>query len=141
VLVAFPFHHEVDRTGWEPWLIPYAGVNIYKQRVDRVVPFDELVGSWAAQRLSLTVGALLTRPKINGEQISTPFRDSGIVPVAAIGVRLTSFTRASLGGFFFDYADDNPASAKTHHGGAVWIGLSIDADVWAAVQGKAFASK
>ena len=138
VLLAFPFHVNRDRDDWEPWLVPYAGVNIYRSRVDRVVPFDQLVGSFAKQRLSLTLGALLTRPKLNGESISMPFRDNGIIPVVAVGVRLTSFTRFTIGGFAFDYQDPNPATDKKHRGGAVWFGLSIDADVWAAIQGKAF---
>jgi hypothetical protein len=138
VLLAFPIYADTAHAGWEPWLVPYAGVNLYRQRVDRVVPFDQLVGSWWRQRMSLTLGALLTRPKINGVQISTPFRDSGLVPVLALGVRLTSFTRASIGGFVFDYQDVNPASVAKHHGGAIWFGLSIDADVWTTVAGKAF---
>ena len=138
VLVAFPLRDARMLDGWRPWLVPYAGVNIYAERIDRVVPFDQLVGSRLRQRLSLTVGALLSRPEINGATITLPFHNTGIVPVAAPGVRLTSFTRASLGGLVFQYRDANPASAQQHTAAAVWLGVSIDADVWAAVQGKAF---
>lgn len=138
VLIAFPFHLDASVDGWAPWLLPYAGVNVYSRRVDRVVPFDELVGSCFRHRVSLTLGALLTRPRVNGVSISMPFRDSGLVPVVAIGLRLTSFTRASIGGFAFDYQDPNPASVAKHRAGAVWLGLSIDADVWSVAAGKAF---
>ena len=138
VLVAFPLGNHDLRDGWRPWFVPYAGVNLYAERVDRVVPFDQLVGSWARQRLSLTAGALLTRPEINGAKITLPFHDTGIIPVVALGARLSSFTRASIGGLVFQYRDANPASAQQHTALAIWFGLSIDADVWAAVQGKAF---
>lgn len=138
VLFALPIGVDRNRDDYKPWLVPYAGVNIYASRVDRTVSFDELVGARWRQRMSLTLGALITRPDINGKSISMPFLDSGVVPVAAIGVRLTSFTRFTVGGFLFDYNDPNPATTTTHRAGAVWIGLSIDADVWAAIQGKAF---
>src|SRR6185295_7297426 len=72
VLVALPLRNDHLRDGWQPWLLPYAGINIYSQRVDRVVPFDQLVGSRARQRLSLTAGALLSRPEVNGAKITLP---------------------------------------------------------------------
>ena len=140
VMIAFPlgFDRADDHDATTPWVVPYGGVNIYLEGVDRTIAFDELVRPWR-QRLSLTVGALLARPKVNGVAISTPFRDSGaVVPMVALGYRLTSFTRASAGGFLFEYQDANPASVAKHRAGALWIGLSIDADLWSVAAGKAF---
>jgi hypothetical protein len=135
VMVALPIYRTND---WAPWLVPYAGVNIYFAPVDRAVPFDQLVGNQALQRFSVTLGALLHRPDVNGTSISMAFTDSGVIPMLAGGWRMTSFTRISAGAFLFDYRDANPAIGDLRHGGAFWIGASIDADVWAVVKGKAF---
>lgn len=139
VIVGFPLYRE--GASWEPWLLPYAAVNIYFRGVDRVIALEQLVGSRKErflQRFALTLGALITRPEVHGAKISMAFLDSGLVPMLGVGYRVTSFTRVTAGAFMFDYRDQNPAVGDLHHSAALWLGASIDADVWALAAGKAF---
>lgn len=136
VLVAAPIIGRDGHSGLTtPWLSPYGGASLYYHRVDRVVDFDDLVGNTWLQRFSLTVGALLSTPSVNGKDIAGPW-GAGVIPVFGVGLRFTQYLRGDLGWIAFKYANANPVVSKMDTGGAIWLGVAIDADVWAAVSGK-----
>jgi hypothetical protein len=117
------------------WVAPYAGASIYFTRVDRVIDFQDLVGDTFWQRNSLTIGGLLSTPSVNGKDVRGPWSIS-VVPVVGFGHRVTQYFRVDAGMTFFTHADMNPVIVDSHWGVAVWIGASLDADIWAVVSGK-----
>lgn len=136
VLAAAPFLERDGNHGFSSgFLEPYGGASIYFTRVDRVIDLDDLVGPVFWQRNSVLVGALLSKPQVNGKDINGPWSTS-VVPVIGVGHRFTQYIRVDLGAIPFKYADANPVIVDSHWGVAFWIGASIDADVWAAVSGK-----
>lgn len=114
----------------KPWLAPYLGLNFYLQPVDRRIPLRALAGDrWAhtLQRASLTVGTTVTAPGIPGRATDTLV--FGAYPLAAVGWRLTSYTRVSLGSMWFRVSKANPASTRKELAWAPFLGVSVDADV------------
>lgn len=137
VAVAVPWVRDAQEQGFaDPWLVPYAGVNIYFRRVDRVIDPGDLVGCdtfW--QKNSLQVGLWLKKPRLREEQISGMW-DSGPVPFLAVGHRFTPYIRVDVGVSFYEHTRRLPTTTDKAFGFAPWIGASIDADVWAAANGK-----
>lgn len=136
VLVAAPIIKQRGDTGIaDGWIQPYVGASIYFNRVDRVIDLDELVGDTFWQKNSFTIGVLPNKPDVNGKDVSGPW-DASIVPYVGFGHRYTQYIRADLGVIPFKYADANPIVSDRHWGLAIWVGASLDADVWALVAGK-----
>lgn len=127
-----------ERRFADPWLVPYLGASIYFTRVDRVIDLDDLVGPdpqrfW--QRNSFSVGLLLSRPSLRSTAITGPWA-ADVVPFLGFGHRFTQYLRGDLGAIVFQYSDRIPVITDLHWGLAGWIGVSIDADVWAVFSGK-----
>src|SRR5262249_55140214 len=125
-LLAFPS----GGTASDQWFIPYLGLNLYLTAVDRTVPLTELTGgTWmkVRQRLSLTIGMTLAQPSLTGRTVTPPF--AGHFPIAAVGARLTQFTRLLGGVVFYQIDDANPASARHQLVVAPFAGASLDIDV------------
>lgn len=136
VLAAAPWLARGSDHGFSSgFLEPYGGASIYFTRVDRVIDLDDLVGPTFWQRNSVLVGLLLSKPQVNGKDINGPWSTS-TVPVVGVGHRFTQYVRMDLGVIPFKYSDANPVIVDSHWGFALWIGASIDADLWAAVSGK-----
>lgn len=135
-MVAFPLIHDDHHTGLvDPWLVPYAGASIYFRRVDRVIDLDDLVGDTWWQRNSFSVGVWLNKPDLNGKGI-TGIWSTGQVPFVAFGHRMTQYLRVDAGVAFFDYTRRLPILTDKATGVALWIGTSLDADVWGVVKDK-----
>jgi hypothetical protein len=136
VLAAAPFIERRGKHGIATgWLAPFAGASVYFDRVDRVVDLEELVGNTFWQRNSLTVGFLLSTPSLNGKDVTGPW-SAGVVPVVGFGHRMTQYLRLDVGAIPFKDVDANPVITSPQWGVALWVGASIDADVWAVVSGK-----
>jgi hypothetical protein len=135
VIAAFPIisNHKAGFT--TPWLTPYLGASIYLGAVDRVVPVGDLVGSTFWQRFSILIGVLASTPSINGKDVSGPWSLS-LVPMGGFGYRLTQYVHADLGVIPFKYSNINPVITDYSWGVALWLGVSVDADLWAVVSGK-----
>jgi hypothetical protein len=119
-----------------PWVVPYAAIDIYLKRVDRVIDLDELVGSTTLQKWSFSIGLLTIRPTLNDHAITGLWTEQ--VPMLSIGKRVTQFIRVDAGGFPFHFRSANPEVSRLRTGGAVFLGASIDLDIWAAAAGKVF---
>lgn len=132
-LVGLPILVEGGAGVGSPWLTAYGGVTIYPRRIDRVIDLDDQIGP--SQRVGLTVGALLTSPELRGADIAGPPRVP-LIPYVGVGVRVTQFLRVDAGAVIFTAADRNPVIEHRDFGVALSVGASIDADVWAAIQGK-----
>lgn len=136
VMAAVPLYNNGKKTGFDtPWLTPYFGVAISGRRVDRVIDPYQLVGDSFWLRNSVTIGALLSTPTLNGKAISGPW-NAPIVPLAGFGHRLTQYIRFDLGVIPFKFVNRNPTVIETSWGAAFWLGASIDADLWAVASGK-----
>jgi len=127
-----------DRRFADPWLVPYLGASIYFTRVDRVIDLEDLVGPdrqlfW--QRNSFSVGVLLSRPALRSRTIAGPW-NADVIPFLGFGHRFTQYLRGDLGAIVFQYSDRIPVITDLHWGLAGWIGVSLDADVWAVFSGK-----
>jgi hypothetical protein len=127
-----------ERRFAEPWLVPYLGASVHFTRVDRVIDLDDLVGPdrrlfW--QRNSFSVGVLLSRPALRSKTIAGPW-NADVVPFLGFGHRFTQYLRGDLGAIVFQYSDRIPVITDLHWGLAGWIGVSLDADVWAVFSGK-----
>ncbi|HEX3765532.1 MAG TPA: hypothetical protein VHW23_42845 [Kofleriaceae bacterium] len=126
--VAFAFPRAGGDTHF--WTLPYFGLNLYATAVDRKIAFSNLAGSGlerAEQRISLTIGLTLTNPSLPGYSISGPLANR--YPVAALGVRLSHFTRATAGIVMYQAASQSPLDASMSFRVAFFAGLSLDADV------------
>jgi hypothetical protein len=122
----------------DPWLVPYLGASVYFTRVDRVIDVDDLIGPdrqlfW--QRNSFSVGLLLSRPSLRSKTVVGPW-NADAVPFLGFGHRFTQYLRGDLGAIVFQYSDRIPVITDLHWGLAGWIGVSLDADVWAVFSGK-----
>lgn len=121
---------------FQAWLMPYAGFTFYFTAVDRTVALDQLVGRNGQafrQRVSLTLGMTLNDTSLPGRTLMKPL-GFGNYPLAAVGVRLTSFVRITGGTIFYRIADPNPASGDGVLRVAPFVGGSLDADVVHALQ-------
>lgn len=119
-------------TRFDPWLVPYVGLNIYFAPVEREIPLEEIHGNrWDKflQRFSVTVGMTLSQPKISGRELKPFFLGSSNPLVAALGLRLTPYSRLTMGAMIYSLADPNPASTGTSIYAAPFLGYSLDADV------------
>lgn len=126
--VAFAFPRAGGDTHF--WTLPYFGLNLYATAVDRKIAFSNLAGDAlerAEQRISLTVGLSLSNPSLPGYSISGPLANR--YPVAALGVRLSHFTRATAGIVMYQIASQSPLNASTAFRVAFFAGLSLDADI------------
>lgn len=137
VMVAAPLLL-AERRFADPWLVPYLGASLYFARVDRVIDVDHLVGPqqrlfW--QRNSFSVGLVLSRPSLRGKTVAGPWAVD-VLPFLGFGHRFTQYLRGDLGAIVFQYSDRVPVVAELHWGVASWLGVSIDADVWAVFSGK-----
>jgi hypothetical protein len=137
VMVAAPLLLHEGRFA-DPWLVPYLGASVYFARVDRVIDLKDLVGPddqlfW--QRNSFSVGLLLSRPSLRSQTIAGPW-GADIVPFLGFGHRFTQYLRGDVGAIVFQYSDRIPVITNLHWGLAGWIGMSLDADVWAVFSGK-----
>jgi hypothetical protein len=122
--------------GETPWVAPYVAIDIYLQRVDRVIDLEDLVGPTQLQKWSFSVGLLAVRPTLNDRAITGLWTEQ--VPIASIGRRVTQFVRVDAGGFLFHFRSNNPEVNRPRNAGAIFVGASIDVDVWAAAAGKVF---
>jgi len=121
---------------FQAWVMPYAGLTFYFTAVDRTVALDQLVGRYGQafrQRVSLTLGMTLNDTSLPGRTLLKPL-GFGNYPLAAVGVRLTSFVRITGGMIFYRIADPNPASGDGLLRVAPFVGASLDADVVHALQ-------
>jgi hypothetical protein len=136
VAVAIPHVDHDGGSGFaDPWLVPYAGASIYFQRVDRVIHPRDLVGKTFWQENSFSVGVWLKKPELRQVEVDGVWK-SGPVPYLGFGHRFTPYVRLDVGAAFFRYAGRLPTVSDRSLGWAMWIGASIDADVWALVKGK-----
>lgn len=136
MLVAAPIVKRGDDTGvTEGWIQPYIGASVYFARVDRVIDLDDLVGDVRWQRNSFIVGILPNKPNVNGRNVAGPW-DAAVVPFVGFGHRFTQYIRADVGVIPFKYSDANPTISDTDWGVAIWLGGSLDADVWTLVAGR-----
>lgn len=119
-------------TSFDPWLVPYLGLNIYFVPVEREIPLEEIHGShWDKflQRFSVTVGMTLSQPKISGREFKPFFLGSSNPLVAALGYRLTPYSRVTMGAMIYSLGDVNPTSVGSGIYAAPFLGYSLDADV------------
>jgi hypothetical protein len=126
MVVAFPSGGSTS----QPWILPYLGFNFYTTAVDRKISLDDLTGGASMrfrQRVSLTLGVTLTAPALVGRTVQPLVLDR--YPLAAIGVRLTTYVRLTGGGVFYKLADKNPASAGESLHVAPFVGMSADVDL------------
>ena len=119
----------------DPWLVPYVGASVYFKRVDRVIDVGQLVGDTFWQRNSFSAGALLARPDVRGKAVTGPWRVE-LVPFLGFGHRFTQYLRGDVGLVPFQYVDRIPVIVERRWGVAGWLGVAIDADVWAIFSGK-----
>jgi hypothetical protein len=117
----------VSGTSFEPWLVPYLGLNLYFVPVERVVPLDQLVGCTLLQRLSLTLGKPLSDPKVPGR--TTASKPLGNYILTALGFRLNSYMRVTGGTLIYALESQNPASAAETWYLAPFVGGSLDWDI------------
>jgi hypothetical protein len=117
--------------GRDAWVFPYVGINLYAVPVERKVPLESLVGG-ALQRLSLTVGFTLTAPPISGRGVQSVIFDR--YPMVALGVRIATYVRFTIGSAFYKLNSRDPASTQVVFGAAPFIGLSLDADLVSIVK-------
>ncbi|WP_224240903.1 hypothetical protein [Hyalangium gracile] len=116
--------------GFDTWVLPYVGLNVYSVPVDRTIAPGELTGSTldqVRQRISLTIGATLTAPSSAGRALEAPFM--GRYPLLAVGFRVGGYTRLVAGSVFYNVNDPNPASADKRLHAAPFAGASLDADL------------
>jgi hypothetical protein len=98
--------------------------------VDRTIDLRDLTGTFwnqVRQRVSLTIGITLSTPSIAGRTLSAPLLSH--YPIAALGVRLTNYTRVTAGAVFYKIGDANPASAATSLTVAPFVGAALDVDI------------
>lgn len=116
--------------GFDTWVMPYLGLNVYSAPVDRTIAPGALTGSTmdkVRQRVSLTLGVTLTAPTSAGRAFDAPFL--GRYPLIAAGFRFGEYTRLVAGSVFYNVSDPNPASADKRLHAAPFIGASLDADL------------
>jgi hypothetical protein len=116
--------------GFDTWVLPYLGLNVYSVPVDRTVAPGKLTGSTfhkLRQRVSLTIGTTLTAPASAGRTIEAPFL--GRYPLVAVGFRFGEYTRLVGGSVFYYVNDPNPASADKKVHAAPFAGASLDVDL------------
>lgn len=118
--------------GGEPWVLPYVGLNLYLEPVEREVPLDQLVESkhrlFSRQRWSGTLGFVFkTEPNIRGRRVQAPIL--GAYPVIGVGYRVTSYLRVTGGAVGYWLLDSNPVSQRQSPVAAPFIGASIDTDL------------
>jgi hypothetical protein len=116
--------------GFDTWVLPYVGLNVYSAPVDRTIAPGQLTGSTVErlqQRVSLTIGATLTAPKSAGRTIEAPFL--GRYPLVALGYRFGEYTRLVAGSVFYNAGDANPASADKRLHAAPFAGVALDIDL------------
>jgi hypothetical protein len=111
----------------EPWLVPYAGLNVYFVPVDRDLKLSQLVGPTRLQRLSLTLGFTLSVPSLTGRTVDSPFADR--LPLMALGLRFSQYGRLSFGAIGYWLKDLNPASGGKNFEVAPFVAISGDLDV------------
>ncbi|WP_224363381.1 hypothetical protein [Hyalangium versicolor] len=116
--------------GFDTWVLPYVGLNVYSVPVDRTIAPGELTGTTLErirQRVSITIGTTLTAPTSAGRALEAPFL--GRYPLIAVGYRFGGYTRLVAGSVFFNVNDPNPASAHKSLHAAPFAGASLDADL------------
>ena len=118
--------------GEEPWVLPYAGLNLYLEPVEREVPLDQLVETrrslFSRQRWSGTLGFVFkTDPTIRGRRVQAPILSA--YPVLGVGYLVTSYLRITGGVVGYWLLDANPASQRQSPAVAPFVGASIDTDL------------
>ncbi len=116
--------------GFDTWVLPYLGLNVYSTPVDRTIAPGELTGSTleqVRQRVSLTLGVTLTTPTSAGRTLEAPFL--GRYPLLAVGLRFGEYTRLVAGSVLYNVVDPDPASANKKLHVAPFAGASLDADL------------
>lgn len=116
----------------DPWVLPYAGLNLYLEPVERDVPLDQLVerrrSFFSRQRWSATLGFVFkAEPSIRDRRVQAPILSA--YPVVGIGYRVTSYLRVTGGAVGYMLMDANPASNRSSPAVAPFIGASIDTDL------------
>ncbi len=124
----------------DPWVLPYAGLNLYLEPVERDVPLDQLVETkkrwFSRQRWSGTLGFVFkAEPSISDRRVKAPILSA--YPVVGVGYRVTPYLRITGGAVGYMLLDSNPGSKRASPSVAPFVGASIDTDL-VSMLGNAF---